>query len=177
MVAQLNLSLYGTRDAAQNWTQEYTRALVAAGFTAGKASPCNFYHEKLGMALSVHGDDFTVSGPEKALEWLKEFFQSRWDVKSTILGPENHQAQEIKVLNRSIRWTARGIEYEADPRHREVILKELNLEDCRPVTTPCGPQEPGCLEAEGELLSGAEAIKFRAIVARLNYLAAHRSDI
>ena len=75
MVAQLNLSLYGTRDAAQNWTQEYTRALVAAGFTVGKASPCNFYHKKLGMALSVHGDDFTVSGPEPALEWLKKFFR------------------------------------------------------------------------------------------------------
>ena len=51
MVAQLNLSLYGTRDAAQKWTQEYTRALKAAGFTAGRASPCNFYHKLIGMAL------------------------------------------------------------------------------------------------------------------------------
>ena len=68
MVAQLNLSLYGIRDAAQNWTQEYTRALKAAGFTAWRSSPCNFYHKQIGMALSVHGDDSTVSGPESALE-------------------------------------------------------------------------------------------------------------
>ena len=73
LVAQLNLSLYGTRDAAQNWTKEYTRALQAAGFVAGKASPCNFFHEKAGMALSVHGDDFTVSGPERSLEWFRDF--------------------------------------------------------------------------------------------------------
>ena len=58
-----------------------------------------------------------------------------------------------------------------------MIIKELGLEDCRPVSTPYGPQEQGCLQDEGEPLSGAEAIKFRAIVARLNYLAADRPDI
>ena len=109
VVAQLNLSLYGTRDAAHNWTQEFTRALRAAGFTAGRSSPCNFYHKKTGMALSVHGDDFTVSGPEPALEWLKEFSKTRWGVKSTILDPERHQAHELQLLSQSIRWTARGI--------------------------------------------------------------------
>ena len=129
------------------------------------------------MALSVHGDDFTISGPEQSLDWLKTFLQARWDVKATILGPESHHAQEVRVLNRSIRWTARGIEYEADPRHRQVILKELGLEGCSPVTTPWSPQEQGCLQDEGELLSGTEATKFRAIVARLNYLAADRPDI
>ena len=129
------------------------------------------------MALSVHGDDFTVSGPERSLEWFRDFLKTRWDVKASILGPESHQVQEVRVLNRSIRWTTRGIDYEADPRHRQVILKELGLEGCSPVTTPFGPQEQGCLQDEGELLSGAEAIKFRAIVARLNYLAADRPDI
>ena len=70
-VAQLNLSLYGTRDAAQNWTQEYTKVLKAAGFTVGRASPCNFFHREADMALSVHGDDFIISGPERSLEWLQ----------------------------------------------------------------------------------------------------------
>ena len=41
-VAKLNLSLYGTRDAAQNWTEEYTKKLVDLGFTAGVATPCYF---------------------------------------------------------------------------------------------------------------------------------------
>ena len=67
-MAQLNLSFYGTRDAAQNWTKEYTQALQAVGFTAGKTSPCNFYHKQAEISLSVHGDDFTVSGPERSLE-------------------------------------------------------------------------------------------------------------
>ena len=31
MVGRLNLSLYGTRDAAQNWSKEYTRTLTSCG--------------------------------------------------------------------------------------------------------------------------------------------------
>ena len=41
-VAKLNLSLYGTRDAAQNWTEKYTRKLLELGFVAGLATPCSF---------------------------------------------------------------------------------------------------------------------------------------
>ena len=32
-VARLNLSLYGTRDAAQNWTKEFTTFLEECGFS------------------------------------------------------------------------------------------------------------------------------------------------
>ena len=70
MVGKLNLSLYGTRDAAQNWAVEYTRTLTEAGFEAGKASPCNFRHKVRDLTLTVHGDDFTVTGPMEDLLWL-----------------------------------------------------------------------------------------------------------
>ena len=103
----------------------------------------------------------------------------RWEVKTAILGPDAHHVQETKVLNRRLRWTAAGIEYEADARHRQVILEQLGLLDgtTKPVTTPCGPQEPGSLEDEGALLDGTEATLFTAIVARINYLAPDRPDI
>ncbi len=39
---KLNKSMYGTRDAAQNWEEEYTSVLVGIGFRRGKASPCVF---------------------------------------------------------------------------------------------------------------------------------------
>ena len=44
MVGKLNLSMYGTRDAAQNWSIEYCRTLVEMGFIQGVASSCHFYH-------------------------------------------------------------------------------------------------------------------------------------
>ena len=43
-VAMLNLSLYGTRVAAQNWACEYTESLRKLGFATGAASPCSFHH-------------------------------------------------------------------------------------------------------------------------------------
>ena len=52
MVGRLNLSLYGTRDAAQNWSREYTRTLTSCGFIVGSTSPCNFYHPTRDLALT-----------------------------------------------------------------------------------------------------------------------------
>ena len=66
-VAKLNLSLYGTRDAAQNWAREYTQHLASAGFVQGRASPCSFRHERRELTLTARGDDFAVTGPAVAL--------------------------------------------------------------------------------------------------------------
>ena len=112
-MGRLDLSLYGTRDAAQNWSIEYTQTLRAAGFIVGKASPCNFRHSTRDLIVTVHGDDFTSSGSEEDLVWLRDALKTKYEIKSTILGPEGHHAQEVKVLGRSLRWTEAGIEYEA----------------------------------------------------------------
>ena len=109
MVGRLNLSLYGTRDAAQHWSVEYTRTLRVAGFEPGKASPCNFVHRTRDLALTVHGDDFTASGPIEDLVWLESVFRKRYDIKATVLGPDTHQAQEVKILGRTLRWTEGGL--------------------------------------------------------------------
>ena len=70
-VARLNLSLYGTKDAAQNWAKEYTTFLEECGFKTGLASPCNFEHVNGELKLTVHGDDFTVTGPTAGLPATK----------------------------------------------------------------------------------------------------------
>ena len=62
MVAQLNLSFYGTRDAAFNWTTTYIKFLQECSFEVGKGSPCNFVHKGKGFVMTVHGDDFTSCG-------------------------------------------------------------------------------------------------------------------
>ena len=41
-VGKLLKSMYGTRDAAQNWEVEYSRFMVAQGFRRGVSSPCTF---------------------------------------------------------------------------------------------------------------------------------------
>eukprot|EP00973_Karenia_brevis_P014077 1913401-Karenia_brevis.AAC.1 len=70
-VGKLNLSLYGTRDAAQNWSEEVAKCMEAIGFKKGLSSACNFHHRIRDISTTVHGDDFTSTGTGKDLQWLK----------------------------------------------------------------------------------------------------------
>ena len=83
-VARLNMSLYGTRDAAQNWAKEYTTFLEEIGFKAGLASPCNFKHKYRELKLTVHGDDFTVTGPTKDLNWLQRNMEDKYEINNPV---------------------------------------------------------------------------------------------
>ena len=44
VVGVLNMSLYGTRDAARNWQEEVARMMKIWGFTPGAYNPCLYYH-------------------------------------------------------------------------------------------------------------------------------------
>ena len=70
-VAQLNLSFYGTRDAAKNWTATCTGFLNGIGFKTGEGCSCSFAHGTRELSLNVRGDDFTASGSDADLAWLK----------------------------------------------------------------------------------------------------------
>ena len=75
--ARLKASLYGTRDAAANWADEYTKTLLEMGFVKGKASPCIFMHVVKGIKAMVHGDDFFAGGRVNELEWMREELKKR----------------------------------------------------------------------------------------------------
>ena len=51
------------RFAAESWQDKYSSGLREMGFRRGSASACFFRHEGRHIAASVHGDDFTASGP------------------------------------------------------------------------------------------------------------------
>ena len=184
-VAQLNLSLYGTRDAAVNWSETYTALLEKLGFVTGIGSPCNFHHPSKGISMTVHGDDFTSTGTEASLRWLDGQLQAAYEIKSQYLGPDaaKGHVQEVRVLNRVISWLDDGSSYEPDPRHAEMVVQELGLAGSKGVTTPGsrddvaameklnGPEDAPCY------LGAADATRYRALCARLNYLSLDRADI
>ena len=173
MVGKLNLSLYGTRDAALNWTKEYTRALDEIGFVKGMASACNFRHVQRDVKVTVHGDDFLVTGSLSDLLWLQNKCGSKYEIKTHLLGPEDEQ--QIKILNRVVRWSLHGLEYEADHRHVELVIKELGLATAKPVSTPSTTEE---VEKPDEVhLNAGHSQKFTSVAARVNFLAQDRPDI
>ena len=112
----------GTRDAAQNWGEECANTLNEMGFTQGKASPCVFQHEERKIRTYIHGDDFVSSAQGEQLKWMKEQLEKKYEMTTEVMGPDKDQKQEVRVLNRILRWTQEGIEYEADPRHAEIVL-------------------------------------------------------
>ena len=66
------MSIYGTRGTAQNWSEEYTQKLVAAGYSRGNANPCLFYSSKTGVSVMLHGDDSLAVGPKAGTKHLED---------------------------------------------------------------------------------------------------------
>ena len=60
---------------------------------------------------------------------------------------------EGRVLNRVIRWTEAGWEMEPGQRHVDRIVRELNLEDARGVSTPGESEARGTEEENGKPLN------------------------
>ena len=75
-------------------------------------------------------------------------------------------------------WTSDGITYEADRRHADIVIQELGLKEGKVVTSPsCKEDVDRILADVGSPLPPAEAIQYRALAARLNYLALGRADV
>lgn len=175
---RLNYTLYGTRDAAQAWELEYTNTLKEMGFKQGKSSNCVFRHDERNIDVVVHGDDFTILALDKDIDWCKEGLEEKYELKLRgVLGPgrDPRDTTEITILNRVVKWGGQGIEYEADPRHAEIIIKQLGLREGKAAATPGTKASKG--DEDGEPLVGEEATNFRALTARANYLAQDRPDI
>ena len=96
-----------------------------------------------------------------------------------MIGSRESESQETaaRVLNRIIRRTENGWEYEPDQRHTDMIVGALDLEDAKGVSTP-GEDEKGWEEEENRvLLDPIQSTTYRTVAARCNYLAQDRVDI
>ena len=95
-----------------------------------------------------------------------------------MLGPHEGHQKQVKILNRIVTWDdSKGISCEADPRHAEIVIEQLKLQDSKAVTTPGARDEGRTTPNNEEKLNDKEATKYRAIVARLNYLSPARPDL
>ena len=177
MVAQLQYSLYGTRDAAQNWAATYTKLLTKLGFRQGRASSCNFMHPQRDIKLTVHGDDFLIVADAEQLRWIDEKLKENYETKTEFFGPDLGMVREVSILNRTLRWKENMIEYEADSRHAQVIVEECEVMSAKASKTPCvSDHEKAQKEYEQNGMTESEKTRFRGVAARINYLAMDRPD-
>ena len=82
----------------------------------------------------------------------------------------------MHVLNR-IKWTDKGISYEADSRHAEIIINTLGLNSKTKGSPIPGSRVDADPRGQDTLLGPRDATLYRGLVARANYLAQDRIDI
>ena len=178
MVGKLELCLYGIQDAARCWQDLLAAHLSEVGFKRGVGHPCVFHHEDWDVKTVVHGDDYASSGPADGLAKLRQALEDKFDIRDTfILGYEDGDLREGKVLNRIVRAGDAGWELEADPRHAELLIQQMEMETSKGVVTPGVDQDDAEAGEDEELSDKGEIKKFRGVAARANYLAQDRPDI
>ena len=127
--------LYGTRDAALNWSLAYTKVLEQLGSENWESSPCTFYHLGKQIRAVIHGDDVVSEGSEKSLRWFEDRLKENFEIKADILGAAGHPCKEVTLLNRVVIWGGAGISWEADHRHAELVVRQLDLEHAKGLAT------------------------------------------
>ena len=177
MCGRLNVHMYGTRHAAEGWHDEYADFLTEElGFAKGNASACVFRHAERGVTTSVYGDDFTTTGAKTDLDWFRDELKKKYELTEPArLGSGDGDDKEARILNRIVRWTHSGVEYEADPRQVERVVKSLGLEGAKPLGT-AGVKVTAEQAADDEPLKEEKSTPFRALAARVNYLSADRPE-
>ena len=144
------------------------------GTSEGAAFPAVYSNTEDDVAAIVCGDDYLCSGPESSLTKLSKKLSEAFEIKTCMIGEDDHLSKETKILNRIIRVTQDGWEIEAGPRHGELIIKEPGLENSKGLTTP-GFDEP--VNDDDPELEDWRATKFRSVAARANHLALDRPDL
>ena len=113
------------------------------------------------------------------LDWLRNEFKKRFEIKfKGRLGPGENDDKAVGILNRVVSWTDRGIEYEADQRHSEIIIAALGLRGKKSTVSPRIKTSSDTDDPEDEFkLYPPEASMFLNLVAPANYLSQDRLDI
>ena len=129
----------------------------------------------------MRGGNFASLGARADLDWLEKELSKEWTVKvEGIFGPpgEPDCVHSICTLNRLLTWTAKGIEWESDPRHVQILLRELNVaESGKSVTTPGVKEKPA--DADEDDVPPPVDVKrwYRSLCMRIAYLAQDRPDL
>ena len=178
MCGKLNYWLYGFRPAAAAWEKLYCGLLEGVGFARGDSCGVVFYHVERDLSVAVHGDDFTFCGLEEDLLWVRDLMASWFDIKiRAMLGIDEKDDKEVVILGRIVRITEQGIEYEADPKHRRLILEHFGFDDGSRLLSHNGDKDDKEEEWEREDLDKEEATIFRGLAARMNFLGLDCPDL
>ncbi|CAE7727098.1 putative mitochondrial protein [Symbiodinium microadriaticum] len=144
--------------------------------------PAIFYNPATECRLLVlHGDDFVVLGDDDAQQHVEKALRTKYDLRVDGSIGVGETKQEFTVLNRLVSFDERSstVSYEPDPRHAEIIVKDLGLESAKAVKSPNEKLKAEELDRRAKLhpVEPAEASRYRSLVMRAAFLAQDRPDL
>ena len=130
------------------------------------------------------GDDFIITGDSMQLAWIESRLNEGLILKRrAIVGPDDGDDKTVTILNRLVTWVCLSgsrsqIEIEADPRHREILLAQMNLDgaNVKSVTTPAVKIQ----EWTPQMLTKIDRDRtstFRSATMRACYVSINRVDV
>ena len=107
--------------------------LMDIGFKRGVGFPSVFVSDKLDIWTLVHGGDYFSSGSSESLASLETQLTEKYEIKTSRIGHGKHCSAEGQIPNMVARATSDAFELEADPRHEELIIEQLGLQNAKGV--------------------------------------------
>ena len=173
IVGLMKKSMYRTRDAASKWERDWQEHVNNWGFQHGHSSKNLFHHQANRISGLTHCDDFVLTGSTKKLVEFKR------KMTSVCLSHQSEDlqlwiAEEHQDAEQDVALGKRGLVYQHDPRHVDVLVKDLGLEHGNSVQTPAKPDVME--EEESEPLSQVQQQQYRSQVSRCLVLSQDRTD-
>ena len=79
---------------------------------------------------------------------------------------ERRKPETVQILDKTVTVAGGGLEYEADQRHAEILMKDMGIDEGRRGVTTPGSNGEGGQDVKGDRSES----KVRAVIARGNYL-------
>ncbi|GKA49709.1 putative RNA-directed DNA polymerase [Tanacetum coccineum] len=162
-VCRLRKSIYGLKQASQNWYHKFTKALVEMGYTQSIVDPSLFIYKSdmAYVATLIYVDDVIIVGDNmNKIQGTKTELNHRFTIKylgtlKYFLGIEVVRTRDGIVLSQR--------KYTLD------ILRDMGLEGCRPSAFP---MEQGLKLDKSDAEERVDAGRYRLLIGRLLYLQA-----
>ena len=168
----LGYLLPGQRAASSLWGDFLAEKLKGEGFKPCAASPAVF--AKPGKCcICTHVDDLLIIGSEAEVKTAIEFLRSIFKLK--VQGPFNQIGDSYIYLKRHVCLHEKGIMVEADCKHVNSLIEQLDLQHVRGRSTPLPNNHTN--EDTSELLDFKDKAVFQSATGRLMYLVGDRPDL
>lgn len=137
-VVKLNKCLYGLKQAARVWNQDFTSKLDSHGLYQSSADPCLFINESKSIMIAVYVDDCFITGIPEHISKCKQILSKEFEM--TDLGLMKY------LLGIQVNQSPGRIEL-SQQAYTEKILQKFKMDASNPIDSP-QPYQPSSSDLE-----------------------------